>query len=186
MDLPLSRPFLKLLACFGSSSQLQVGADHMEPLEEELIMVGEAEARRECLFNGHADPLFVLRGRRRRVSGGGGHWLTGMLAFEDFAVIQPERGNLFRQLLGVYAAHKSIREAHALRGDFSLEDRLNEASVDILKCTVEDLFLNMEFVGQSVAVGQVCYSTSHSVATNESDFDAFFITHVLPPTPAGR
>ena len=174
MDLPLSRPFLKLLACFGSSRHLQIGAGHTESLEEELHMVGDAEARRERLFCGYADPLFTEHGRRSRMSGsGGGHWLTGMLAFEDFAVIQPERGNLFRQLLSVHAAHKSIREAHALRGDFSLEERLNEASVEILTCTVEDLSLNMEFVAQSsIEVGQMESSSSYSVVMNARDFGA--------------
>ena len=135
MDLPLSRPFLKMLACYSSSN-----GDCVD--EGELTSFRNAESCRERIFLTD-DPLFFARGvggGRRR------HWLTGLLDFEDFAVIQPQRAHFFRQLLDLHALHESIREAHSAKGDFCLQSRLDEASVELLNCKVEDLCISMEFV----------------------------------------
>ncbi|VDM34833.1 unnamed protein product [Hydatigera taeniaeformis] len=89
MDLPLSTPFLKLLACYASSRRTRDSAE-VGTLEAELDVVVNAEASRE-----------------------------------------------------------RILKAHSVKGDFSLERRLDEASVEILGCTVQDLCLNMEFISQT-------------------------------------
>ncbi|KAH9285088.1 E3 ubiquitin-protein ligase HECTD1 [Echinococcus granulosus] len=145
MDLPLSRPFLKFLACYGSSRQTRCSAG-VEALEAELNLVSDAEASRERILLSE-DPLFI--GRQGTITGSSRHWLTGLLDFEDFASIQPERANFFRQLLRLRTIHKAIREVHLLKGDFCLERRLDEASVEMLGCTVQDLCISMEFVPQS-------------------------------------
>ncbi|KAL5964597.1 E3 ubiquitin-protein ligase HECTD1 [Taenia solium] len=146
MDLPLSAPFLKLLACYGSSSRTQSSVD-VGVLEAELNMAVDAEASRERILLSE-DPLFM--DRHGKTTESSRHWLTGLLDFEDFAYIQPERGNLFRKLLRLRTIHEAIREAHSLKGGFSLERRLNEASDEMLGCTVQDLCINMEFIPQSM------------------------------------
>ncbi|KAL5108833.1 E3 ubiquitin-protein ligase HECTD1 [Taenia crassiceps] len=145
MDLPLSTPFLKLLACYGSSRQTQSSAD-MGVLEAELNMAIDAEASRERILLSE-DPL--LMARHGTITESCRHWLTGLLDFEDFAYIQPERANLFRKLLRLRTIHEAILEAHSSKGDFSLERRLDEASIEMLGCTVQELCINMEFIPQS-------------------------------------
>lgn len=154
MDLPLSTPFLKLLACYGSSRQTQSSAD-LGVLEAELNMAVDAEASRERILLSE-DPL--LMERHGKITESSRHWLTGLLDFEDFAYIQPERANLFRKLLQLRTIHETIRKAHSLKGEFSLERRLDEASIEILGCTVQDLCINMEFTPQSTVI--IFFSTS--------------------------
>ena len=143
MDLPLSKPFLKILACYGSTNKNRVDSGEEESLKTDLSRVMNAEACRERIFLSE-DPLFL--GHNRNV---GRHWLTGLLDFEDFALIQPERAKFFRQLLCLYAVHKSIRSEHSLGGHFCLEESLDDASVEILNCTIKDLCINMEFLPDS-------------------------------------
>ena len=169
MDLPLSKPFLKLLVAGCCSSggvereldEGEVEAEDKSEWEEELKMVIDAEAKRRSL-NENRDLLLMelhegIRGRRRggRVNGdggggGNGHWVSGVLDLDDFAEIEPERGNFFRQLLRVHALHEKIRKKESLGGGTSVEAMLDEASVEVLQCTVKDLCIDMEYVPQSM------------------------------------
>ena len=162
MDLPLSRPFLKLLVagCHDNDgvkkevSGAKGEAEGDVDWEVELKMIMNAEAKRECLVREYGDPLLMgLRGGGAGGLGGGSgssHWVSGVLDLDDFAEIQPERGYFFRQLLRVHSLHEKIREKESLGGGTSVEAMLDEASVEVLQCTVEDLCIDMEFVTQSM------------------------------------
>ena len=186
MDLPLSRPFLKLLVagCNGSGGggggggvETEVGRGEDESVcgDEWVVglrMVMSAEEKRECLMSQYGDPLLMgLRGgggRGRRlldgvggfgagaVGVGGGHWVSGVLDMDDFEEIQPERGKFFRQLLQVHALHEKIREKELMRSGTCVEAKMDEASLEVLQCTVRDLCIDMEFLPQS-RVGQMEY-----------------------------
>lgn len=96
LDLPLSIPFLKLLANYATSSQMvKITPNSSVSLEGTLKQVSSFEASRErsLLLE---DALLVKSGED---GGTSRHWLTGALDFEDFAEIYPDKANFFREWL---------------------------------------------------------------------------------------
>ena len=167
MDLPLSIPFLKLLACYGSSRGVEVDAEDKDSLEAGLTVVENTEAKRERLINMHLDPLFMGR-RKGKVGGGGTHWLTGILDINDFAAVQPWRGKLFGKLLRVYAERKNVREDLVARGEDCPRGFLDLTGLEFLGCRVTDLRLDMEYRSEPTVGIRVSLTISFSLATGRS------------------
>lgn len=93
LDLPLSKPFLQLLANYASSVQkLGSTVDSSESLEAILKRAISFEQSREKALLPE-DALLIES--NSYVSGR--HWLTGVLDFEDFAEIYPAKAIFFRQ-----------------------------------------------------------------------------------------
>nr|CDS30651.1 E3 ubiquitin protein ligase HECTD1 [Hymenolepis microstoma] len=93
LDLPLSKPFLQLLANYASSVQkLESTFDSSGSLETILKCATSFEQSREKVL---LPEDAMLIGSNSYVSGR--HWLTGVLDFEDFAEIYPDKATFFRQ-----------------------------------------------------------------------------------------
>ncbi|VDN97832.1 unnamed protein product [Rodentolepis nana] len=93
LDLPLSKPFLQLLANYASSVQkLESTVDSSGSLESSLKRATSFEQSREKALLGE-DAMLIESNSNVR----GGHWLTGVLDFEDFAEIYPDKATFFRQ-----------------------------------------------------------------------------------------
>ncbi|KAM7535158.1 hypothetical protein Aperf_G00000103178 [Anoplocephala perfoliata] len=95
LDLPFSKPLLKIFANYATSVQMLESSTEAGSLEGGLRRAANVEASRECIRLSE-DRLFMgMRG----CSKGSAHWLTGLLDFEDFAEIHPTRAAIFRSLL---------------------------------------------------------------------------------------
>lgn len=79
------------------------------------------------------------------------HWLTGLLDFDDFALLQPARARLFRQFCDLHAKQQLLRRISPA-DDLYLTQRLDNASIEVLGYRLEDLCLDMEFVPQEESV----------------------------------
>lgn len=95
LDLPLSRPLLKIFANYAASVQTLESLTEVRSLEGGLKRAANVEASRERILLSEDFLLIGLQGS----SGGSAHWLTGVLDFEDFAEIHPTKAAIFRSLL---------------------------------------------------------------------------------------
>ncbi|KAM3183897.1 hypothetical protein ACTXT7_009449 [Hymenolepis weldensis] len=78
------------------------------------------------------------------------HWLTGLLDFDDFAELYPHYASAFRKLLELHKTHESIRQNFSRKEDGdNLEEQLDKASIQLMKTTISDMCLSMEFCSSS-------------------------------------
>uniref|UniRef100_A0A5K3F7D1 E3 ubiquitin-protein ligase n=1 Tax=Mesocestoides corti TaxID=53468 RepID=A0A5K3F7D1_MESCO len=144
IDLPLSKPFTKLISRYGSIRR--IGNTEGSQLEVEFARLAHTEASQERI-DLSADPLLFAEHTK-----GSRHWLTGLLDFNDFALLQPERARLFRQFSDLLKRFQRIRETCPPDDQF-LKQRMDNAAIEVLGCTVDDLCIDMEFVPQHSSPG---------------------------------
>ncbi|VDN22164.1 unnamed protein product [Dibothriocephalus latus] len=142
IDLPLSTPFLKLISAFGNVRSLEMKslAPEQALLDQMKWFVhSEAAMDRINLRSIMTDIIGLNTSQRSH-----GHWITGLLDFDDFWSVDPERGRFFYQLC------KFCQRKRRLQAIFPADgltlDWLENAAIDVLGCKISDLSLEMEFI----------------------------------------
>nr|CDS25404.1 E3 ubiquitin protein ligase HECTD1 [Hymenolepis microstoma] len=80
---------------------------------------------------------------------GNQHWLTGLLDVDDFLIVYPHFKSTLPGLLELYKRHQLFCKNESSRANGDFNKLLDEASVEILGCTLDDLGLSMVFHGQN-------------------------------------
>ncbi|VDL34247.1 unnamed protein product [Hymenolepis diminuta] len=139
--LMISRPFMKILISYARVKSLSVDSSKVynklnftEQLKNKAISPKDIS----ILNFGNQSPP------------GSSHWLTGLLDFDDFAEVYPHYASFFRKLLKLHKIHEAIRQNFSGIGDGNnLEEQLNKASIQLLKATISDMCLSMQFSSSS-------------------------------------
>ncbi|VDO00129.1 unnamed protein product [Rodentolepis nana] len=150
ISLNLSRPFIKILSSFARARCLSGDGS---AIYDKLNCI--EQWRSKALLS---DDISVLHfgNQSRNISS---HWLTELLDFNDFAELYPHHASLFRKFMELHKAHEVIRQNFSkTEGGASLEDQLNEASLQLIGSTIPDLCLSMAFYSSSNVSMVMAYS----------------------------
>ncbi|VDL62576.1 unnamed protein product [Hymenolepis diminuta] len=134
LGLHLSRPFLKILCAY---SKVRKCTNTENPLSC-------IENSRNGTLSNEDIWIFGSHGYSEEISP---HWLTGVLGFDDFAELYPFHASTFRSLLSLAKIHDTIRKN--CQDNEKLEILLDNASLQHMKVTIENLGLSMEFSSTS-------------------------------------
>nr|CDS35213.1 E3 ubiquitin protein ligase HECTD1 [Hymenolepis microstoma] len=144
LDLPLSKPFLKIIVNYSNAVSGLLGNDTNFSREAQFLRLEHLENCREQVrsdfdFIRHCN--FSLSGNQ--------HWLTGLLDVDDFLIVYPHFKSTLPGLLELYKRHQLFCKNESSRANGDFNKLLDEASVEILGCTLDDLGLSMVFHGQN-------------------------------------
>ncbi|KAM7538862.1 hypothetical protein Aperf_G00000051664 [Anoplocephala perfoliata] len=144
LDLPLSKPFLKILSAYARTQQYCNRIDNCDG-ERRLNDLSSIENSRDKALSFEDVCIFANHRRTTKT-----HWLTGLLGFEDFVLLYPFHASVFRDLLCLHKTHETIRKGFTKRqSKTDIESLLDEASLQQMNATIEDITLSMEFTASS-------------------------------------
>nr|VZI46399.1 unnamed protein product [Spirometra erinaceieuropaei] len=142
IDLPLSTPFLKLISAFGNVQGLDMTSfAPEETIHDQMKRLVHSEQALDRI-NVRSTVTQIIDVNTSHCSRG--HWITGLLDFDDFWSIDPERGRFFFQLCQFCQRKRRLQSIFPANG-LTLE-WLENAAIEVLGCKISDLSLEMEFI----------------------------------------
>lgn len=140
MDLPLSKPFLKIIVNYSNAVNERQDKGTSGGLKAQFLRLEHLENCREQV---RSDFDFI---HHCNFSGSGNqHWLTGLLDAEDFLILYPYFRNTLPGLIELYKRQKLFCKTTISCAEENFYEFMDKSSEEIFGCTLENLGLAMVF-----------------------------------------